>query len=474
VEQGPYDLVVVANRLPIDASFDEAGNLTWRKSPGGLVAALEPVTRNTSAAWVGWAGSPEFTPKPFTSDGIAQVPVRLGEDDVEAYYEGFANATIWPLYHDVITPPEFHREWGETYRRVNRRFAHAAAAVAAPKATVWIHDYQLQLVPRMIRTLRPDVTIGFFLHIPFPEIGLFSQLPWRREILEGLLGADLIGFQRPADASNFRRCVRGLTGWSTRGQWVRVAPGTPFERDVRASAFPISIDFAAIDALARTPEVRQRAHQIRAELGNPDIVFLGADRLDYTKGIRHRLKAYGELVAEGRAPAPGSILVQVASPTRDNVTAYQQLREDVEVAVGRINGDFGSLSQVAVQYLHQSQDLAEMVALYLAADVMLVTALRDGMNLVAKEYVAARWDRAGVLVLSEFTGASDELRQAIIVNPHDIDETKNSMIRASTMDPGEQRRRMTALRRRVREHDVAAWASAFLQALPAGPAGLAR
>jgi alpha,alpha-trehalose-phosphate synthase [UDP-forming] len=402
---------------------------------------------------------------PFEADGISLVGVPISETEIAEYYEGFSNATVWPLYHDVITPPEFHREWAEAYRTVNRRFAIAAAHTAAPGAMVWVHDYQLQLVPRMLRSLRPDLKIGFFCHIPFPGVELFSQLPWRREILEGVLGADLIGFQRAQDASNFRRAVRRLAGLPTHGRTIHVTAPPAGPRTVRATAFPISIDFAAIDAIAHRPEVQRRAAEIRQELGSPQIVLFGADRLDYTKGIRHRLKAFGELVDEGRLQVPGTILVQVAQPTREGVGAYQALREEVETTVGRINGDYGTLTHVAIQYIHQSQPLEEMVALYLAADVVLVTALRDGMNLVAKEYVAARWDQGGTLVLSEFAGAADELTQAIIVNPHDIDALKESIVRAATMPAAERRRRMRALRRRVKDRDVAHWASSFLRSL---------
>ncbi|MDR1293879.1 MAG: trehalose-6-phosphate synthase [Bifidobacteriaceae bacterium] len=469
MDPGQFDLVVVANRLPVDAVIDDDGAVAWRRSPGGLVAALEPALGSHSGAWVGWPGAADLDLEPFDADGIATVPVPVSESEVAEYYEGFSNATIWPLYHDVITPPESHREWAEAYRTVNRRFAIAAARAAAPGATVWIHDYQLQLVPRMLRSLRPDVRVGFFLHIPFPGVDLFSQLPWRKEILEGVLGADLIGFQRAADASNFRRAVRRLTGLPTHGTTILATSPSAPPRAVRALPFPISIDFDAIDATARREDIQQRALAIREELGNPDVVFLGADRLDYTKGIRHRLKAFGELVASGDLTVPGAILVQVASPTRDNVVAYQELRDEVDTTVGRINGDFGTLTQVAVQYLHQAQPFEEMVALYLAADVVLVTALRDGMNLVAKEYVAACWDHGGVLVLSEFAGAADELSQAIIVNPHDIDAMKESILRAANMPATERRRRMRALRRRVKDRDVAYWASSFLGALEETP-----
>jgi trehalose 6-phosphate synthase len=321
----------------------------------------------------------------------------------------------------------------------------------------------------MLRDLRPDLRIGFFDHIPFPAVELFQQLPWRTQIVEGLLGADLIGFQRGGDASNFVRSVRRLTKHTTRGPIITVSEddGRP-ARHVRAAAFPISIDSHHFDALAREPEVQARAKEIRADLGDPKIMMLGVDRLDYTKGIRHRIKAYGELLQDGRLDVEHCTLVQVASPSRENVGAYQDLREHVEGLVGRINGEFGELGHSAIHYLHHSYPPDEMAALYLAADVMLVTSLRDGMNLVAKEYIAARRDLGGVLVLSEFTGAADELGQALLINPHDIDGTKTAVMRAIGMEPRERRRRMRALRRRVVELDVQRWAEDFLSALSTG------
>jgi len=463
-------LVVVANRLPVDFTTDDDGSISWRRSPGGLVTALEPVMQSAEGAWVGWGGAADVYADPFDADGMTLVPVTLNEDEIEQYYEGFSNDALWPLYHDVIAKPTFHRQWWDAYRRVNRRFAESAAAQVGTGGTVWVHDYQLQLVPAMLRELRPDVRIGFFDHIPFPPYEIFSQLPWRRQVIEGLLGADLIGFQRNGDAANFLRTVRRLTRHSTRGQQITFedGEGRPL-REIRASAFPISIDSGRFDTLARQDSTRARAKEIRTELGDPQIVMLGVDRLDYTKGIRHRIKAYGELLDDGKLTVEDATLVQVASPSRENVDAYQELREQVETAVGRINGEFGELGHAAIHYLHHSYPPEEMAALYLAADVMLVTSLRDGMNLVAKEYIAARSDQQGALVLSEFTGAADELSGALLVNPHDIDELKAVIEQAARMDPKEQRRRMRRLRRKVMADDVAKWSSSFLRTLEEMP-----
>jgi trehalose 6-phosphate synthase len=486
---GQFSLIVVANRLPASQVVLASGEVEWQPSPGGLVTALEPVMRSSDGAWVGWSGTVGSAPEPFDSDGVRLVPVELSQEDLELFYEGFSNGTLWPLYHDVIAPPEFHRHWWEAYRSVNERFAAATVAQAAPGATVWVHDYQLQLVPAMLRECRPDLRIGFFNHIPFPGYEIFAQLPWRRQIVEGLLGADVVGFQRRADVTNFLRACRRAAGARTSGGVVRVperadsagrderGPGAadpqvhPQGRRVSAAAFPISIDSAGFGELARRDDVRTRSRQIRAELGNPKVLLLAVDRLDYTKGILHRLHAYEELLDEGRLAPPESVFVQVAAPSRERVQQYQSLREDVEGVVGRINGEHATLGQPAVHYLRHSYPREEMAALYMAADVMLVTPLRDGMNLVAKEYVASRQDELGALVLSEFTGAADELGSAFLVNPHDIEQMKDAIMRAVQVPPSQARRRMRSMRKRVRVFDVDRWATDFLHALHADTKG---
>ena len=472
---------MLSNRLPIDRVIEEDGTASWAHSPGGLVTALEPIMRANEGAWIGWPGVADHPLDPFYSDGIWIIPVDLSAQELEFYYEGFSNDTLWPLYHDVIAQPSYHREWWESYVEVNQRFADAAAKATAEGGTVWVQDYQLQLVPKMLREQRPDLTIGFFNHIPFPPYEIYSQLPWRTQILEGLLGADVIGFQRAADAGNFARGVRRLFGYVTRGAIVDVpldqsgplrVPGTKRSRSlpsrtrpVVAKHFPISIDSRSYDELARDPAIRERAAQIRRDLGNPQTVILGVDRLDYTKGIGHRLKAFGELLGEGRVRVEDATLVQVASPSRERVETYRLLRDEIELIVGRINGDFGSISHSAINYLHHGYPREEMVALCLAADVMLVTALRDGMNLVAKEYVATRVDNDGVLVLSEFAGAADELKSALLVNPHGIDGLKDAIIQAIEMPKRERQKRMRSMRKRVFEYDVARWSDSFLDEL---------
>lgn len=466
---GESDFVVVANRLPIDMERLPDGSTTFKRSPGGLVTALEPILRRRSGAWIGWPGITDGPEEPIHEEDLTLRPVRLTADDVAEYYEGFSNATLWPLYHDVIVKPIYHRTWWNRYVDVNRRFAEATAATAAQGATVWVQDYQLQLVPNMLRELRPDLVIGFFLHIPFPPIELFMQMPWRTEIIEGLLGADLVGFHLPGGAQNFLYLARRLVGAETsrgsvgvRSRFGEVQVGS---RTVRVGAFPISIDSADLDTKARDRRVRQRAREIRAELGSPRKVLLGVDRLDYTKGIDVRLHALSELLDEERVDPEDVVLVQLATPSRERVESYKVMREDIERQVGHINGEFGRIGRPIVHYIHKPVPRDELIAFFVAADVMLVTPLRDGMNLVAKEYVACRSDLGGALVLSEFTGAAAELRQAYLTNPHHLDGVKDAVEAAIDQDPEEGRRRMRAMRRQVLAHDVDRWARSFLEAL---------
>ncbi|MCW2794649.1 trehalose-6-phosphate synthase [Nocardioides sp.] len=460
---GSSDLVIVANRLPVDRVELNDGTPGWRRSPGGLVTAIEPVMRANEGTWIGWPGGTEQDLKPFEDDGMDLVPMTMTDREIENHYEGFSNGTLWPLYHDLVAKPEFHREWWDAYVAVNRRFAEKAAEHASEDATVWVHDYQMQLVPQMLRELRPDLRIGFYLHIPFPPAELFQQLPWRRQILEGLLGADLVGFQLPGAAANFVRLVRQRVGHKTHRDLIYLPDG----RTVRAGAFPISIDAAGFEELSRSEPVGKRAAEIREALGSPRKVFLGIDRLDYTKGIYARLRAFSELIADGHFDVEDAVFVQVAVPSREQVEQYRILRDEIDRLVGRINGDLGRIGRPAISYLHSSYPREEMAALYRMADIMVVTPYRDGMNLVAKEYVACRFEDDGALVLSEFAGAADELRQAWLINPYDINGMKAALLEAYQADDRELGRRMRAMRKTISQHDVAAWADSFMAELAA-------
>ena len=380
------------------------------------------------------------------------------------YYEGFSNDTLWPLYHDAIRESGFHGDDWNSYVDVNERFAERLADVAPTDAAVWIHDYHLQLVPKLLRERRPDVRIGWFNHIPFPPLELFQRLPWREDIIRGLLGADVLGFQRERGARELRRrrpsTRRRDGGRTTTSSTTRVATST-------SSHFPISIDVDDFELLASGRATRQRTSQIRTRLGDPEVILLGVDRLDYTKGIGSRLRAFGQLLDDGRLDPERHVLVQVATPTREGVELYQEERREIEQIVGEINGVHSRLGFPVIHYLYQMLPLDELIPLYRAGDVMLVTPFRDGMNLVAKEYVAAHVDGDGVLVLSEFTGAADELQRRTAREPARRAVPAGHDRRAVEMHRHERRPRMDAMRKAVARANVGDWARSFMEVLDA-------
>ncbi len=453
------DLIVVANRLPL-SRVAEGANERWEASPGGLVSAVGPAMTNRRCTWIGWPGDFDHA-DPFESDGIQYVPVSISKQEIEAYYEGFSNGTLWPLYHDAIRSPEFRPGWWVAYEEINQRFADVVAEVASENSMVWVHDYQLQLVPAMLRRVRPDLKIGFFLHISFPPQELFMQLPWRQQIVEGILGADVVGFQVPIAARNFGVLARRLTTAHGR-RFPLVFQG----REVSVGAYPISIDAKQFENIGQRSETLRRAREIRESLGNPKTILLGVDRLDYTKGITARLDAYKELLQEERVSVPDTVMVQIAVPTRSNVPAYIEQRNEIERLVGELNGDFGRMGSPAVHYLHQTLNVEELVALYVAADVLVVTPYRDGMNLVVKEYIASK-PTAGAIVLSEFAGSALGMSSAYLVNPHDTEQMKESICVAINAGRQERERRWRPLRRAIFSWTNNDWADAFLRSLTA-------
>ncbi len=409
---------------------------------------------------MGWTGVADHAPDPFTHDGIDQIPVRLSKDELDGYYYGFCNRTLWPLYHDALRTPKYHRHWWGPYRDVNRRFAEQTAGVLEPGDVAWVQDYQLQLVPGMLRELTKEVTIGFYLHIPFPPVELFARLPWRREILEGLLGADVIAFQTRLGRHNFARCARRFAGAEGGTRQLRIG-----DRIVRLKTAPISIDSGRFAEAAKSPSVQAIAAGLRNELGPDRTIVLGVDRLDYTKGIDVRLRAFETLLESHQAN--DLVFVQIAVPSREEVGDYSAMRSTIEQIVGRINGDHARPGHIPVHYLYRSLPFEDLVAYYTVADVMTVTPLRDGLNLVAKEYVASRIDGDGVLVLSEFAGAAQELQSALTVNPHNLDGVAAALEEAVAMPHAEQQHRMKRMRRQVQTHDVFDWAQKCLADLNA-------
>jgi trehalose 6-phosphate synthase/phosphatase len=457
-------LVLVSNRLPVTVKV-ERGELTVPRSSGGLATGLRGPHERSGGQWIGWPGDVSRLGESDRRKLDAQleeqrlVPVYLTSFEVSRYYDGFSNAVLWPLFHYLLDRIPAHSQDWEIYRSVNEKFADAVAKVVHPGDMVWIHDYQLALVPRMLRARVPGATIGFFLHIPFPTSEVLRILPWREQILEGMLGADLIGFHTFTYRSHFASSVLRILGMSSPGDRLFVDG-----REVRLGVFPIGVDAQTFGKLAADPEVLEEVATIRRE-ARDERILLGIDRLDYTKGIPRRLLAFERLLEREPQWRSKVRLVQVAVPSRDKVPSYQEFRRKVNELVGRINGAFSTVDWVPIHYVHRSLTERHVAALYRAADVMLVTPLRDGMNLVAKEFVTARPDEDGVLVLSEFAGAAAEMGEALQVNPYDIDAMASAYSDALRMPEEERRLRMRSLRHRIASRDVHNWAQSFVDAL---------
>ncbi len=451
--EGP--LVIAANRLPVARERDG-----WRASSGGLVTALRPVVAASGGDWIGWDDDPHGVPRRV--DGLAcdLHPIELSEEQVEGHYHGFANRTLWPLFHDLVVEPQIDRGWWRIYEEVNHRFADRVVEVAtqrADDATIWVHDYHLLLVPGLLRNLLGDAQIGFFLHIPFPPPELFARLPWRDQLLAGMLGADSIGFHTGRYRDNFLRSVeRVMDGMTVLGDTL-VLPGG---RHVRTVAHPISIDAEEFTALGRSDETTRELEELQNQFAGRT-VYLGVDRLDYTKGIRHRLQSI-ELLLERRPDLRRTFaFVQIAVPSRDDVVEYQDLRTQVETEVGRINGRFTEPGHdVPVHYLYRSVTREQLAAYYRLADAMCVTPLKDGMNLVAKEFVTVQEavEGTGVLLLSEFCGAALEFHGlAVRTNPFDVQGQSERFEDALELTRADRRQRISTMAARVREADVHRW-----------------
>ena len=460
--------LIVSNRLPLSVNWEES-RAVLVPSSGGLATGLAPVHARGESLWIGWPGPTQglaAEERQELEQALAREryqPVFLTQDEVEAYYERFSNGALWPLMHDRLSQAAASDADWRVYREVNRRFAQAVAERLREGDRIWVHDYQLLLVPGMLRALVPAARIGFFLHIPFPASALWRTLPQGREILTQLVGADLVGFHTASYARHFQEALLRLAGARVRGREVEFAG-----RRMRVGVFPMGIDARSFSALADEKETLDVARRWRR--GDKARWLVGIDRLDYTKGIPSRLQAFERLLSE-HAELRGKVrYVQVAVPSRGGVEAYQRFRSLIEELIGNIQGTFGIPDWSPVRYLHRSLSRREVVALYRAADVLLVTPVRDGMNLVAKEFVASRNDEDGVLLLSEFAGAAAELPDALRVSPYDIEGSARAIHAALELSREERRARMRALRERVFAFDGARWASDFLAALDRAPA----
>lgn len=436
---------------------------------GGLVTALRPILRDRGGVWIGWPGISEDVALDtlLTADRVAVgydiEPVPLSEEEMDDYYHGFANEVVWPLFHDMQTRCNFDPAYWEAYQRVNRRFAEAVATHTATGDYIWVHDYHLMLVAACLRQLGIEQEMGFFLHTPFPPVDIFIKLPWWQQILEGLMTYDLLGFQTVQDRNNFLNCAETLLNIGHVDTRRSIAAVATANRQINVGNFGISIDFDAFDQQARVPSVVARAQELRHDIPDGKLI-LGIDRLDYSKGIPERLYAFEQALERCQELHGKVTLVQVVVPSRIGIPEYQQLRAEIEGLVSRINGRFAEPGWVPIQYLFRSLEQHELVTLYRAADIALVTPLKDGMNLIAKEYCAAHVENNGVLILSEFAGAARQLgKHALLVNPYDRDGVAETILNACNMGLIERQSRMRRLRTAIRTQDIFWWVDRFLR-----------
>jgi trehalose 6-phosphate synthase/phosphatase len=462
-------LIVVSNRLPIVIERDGDA---WGISPGsgGLVTALAPVLAQRRGVWIGWPGTGEeaetklrkLIERQDAELPYSLQPVFLSADETVNFYKGFANEVLWPLCHDLIGSCNFVPEYWQSYQSANRKFAEAAQQSATADDYIWVQDYHLMLVGSYLRESGFKGPLGFFLHIPFPAPDIFMRLPWREQILRALLQYDVIGFQTPRDRRNFLACVRVLLHEPSARHHGQMFVLSLDGREVMVGDFAIGIDFEEFSQEAATAEIGDRAHSIRSDV-LPCRIVLGVDRLDYTKGIPERIRVFGRALERFPELVRQVTLVQVVVPSREDIPNYHELKNQIERLVSEINGRYTEPGWVPIQYIYRSLERSELLAYYRASDVALITPLKDGMNLVCKEFCAAKVDLSGALILSEFAGAVNQMRAgALIVNPNDLDGVAEAIRQAIYLDDGERRERMRKLRHVVQQQDIFAWCDAFL------------
>ncbi|AFD07111.1 bifunctional alpha,alpha-trehalose-phosphate synthase (UDP-forming)/trehalose-phosphatase [Solitalea canadensis] len=455
--------IIVSNRLPVKITFN-SGQIAYQNSEGGLATGLGSIYRTGNNIWIGWPGAiiEDDMLKEQVSVDLKEkslFPVFLSDEEINKYYEGFSNETLWPLFHYFPSYARYSEENWESYKAVNQKFADIVLANLKNGDQVWIHDYQLMLVPQMIRSKMQDVSIGFFLHIPFPSFEVFRLLPWRAELIKGVIGADLIGFHTFDDSKYFINSCQRILGLTSINNQLYVN-----DLPVIVDAFPISIDYVKYNELASNKVLKQHEDNIIRRKGEAKLM-ISVDRLDYSKGLINRLKAFDQLLSQFPKYKEKVVFVQLVVPSRDTVKQYSELKEEVDRLVSDINARYGTLNWQPIQYFYRSFSIELLSALYKTADIALVTPMRDGMNLVSKEYVASKIDKKGVLVLSEMAGASRELNDAIIINPNDQISYVNALVQALEMPDEEQLRRMTAMQEIVARFNIFHWVKVFMQRL---------
>ena len=468
-------IIIVSNRLPLKISI-ENDNLIVTPSVGGLATGMKSLHSEGNGVWIGWSG---ITDEELNEDLKSKVDanvkeakcrsVSLTEDDVTNYYLGFSNRTLWPLFHYFLEYTEFESHHWEAYKSVNEKFAEVVLDTIEDGDTVWVHDYQLLLLPQLIKEKRPDITIGFFLHIPFPSYEIFRTFPWREELLKGMLGADLLGFHTYDYERHFLSSVKRIMRLDVKFNEISY-----YDRIIKVDSFPMGIDYgkfhqAALDHANPDTEKSELQKRLDSHLeeGEDQKFILSIDRMDYTKGIPNRLRAFEYFLNTYPEYKEKVRLVMLAVPSRSDVPQYQRLKRETDELVGRINGEFSTVSWTPIWYFYRSLPFENLIDLYTSSDIALITPVRDGMNLVAKEYVATRTEQDGVLILSEMAGAAKEMNEALLINPNSFDDFASALNKALTMPLEEQQNRMKILQKRLKRYDVEKWAEEFFKSLHA-------
>tara|TARA_Y100001972_G_scaffold128409_1_gene188992 strand:+ start:1737 stop:3908 length:2172 start_codon:yes stop_codon:yes gene_type:complete len=455
--------IIVSNRLPVKIK-EENGDYEFKPSEGGLATGLGSIYKQGGNIWIGWPGMAvantdkrQLITKQLAEENMR--PVFLTPTEIEEYYEGFSNETLWPNFHYFNQYTEYDDHLWKAYQKVNRKFAKEIESVVEPEDTIWIHDYQLLLLPQMIRESAPKASIGFFLHIPFPSYESFRLLPWRRELLKGMLGSDLLGFHTYDDMRHFLSSVNRLAGIGNSNGKINVN-----NRLVMADALPMGIDYDKYAEAAASPETLAREVRYRTSVGSSRLI-LSIDRLDYSKGIPQRLKAFELFLRKHPEYREKVSLLMVVVPSRDKVGKYKELKEEIDLLVGRINGQYARLNWTPVHYFYRSFPLPALSAFYRMAEVALVTPMRDGMNLVCKEFIASKLDKKGVLILSEMAGSSKELSDAILINPNDIDQLVSALKKALSMPEKQQVLHMAVMQKSLKRYNIHHWVNLFMKRL---------
>lgn len=463
--------IIVSNRLPLQVSIN-GNSFEINPSVGGLATGMKSVHADGDGIWVGWSGIPEDHLSPSLSEKINReikkakcLAVGLNNEDIEDYYEGFSNKALWPLFHYFMEYTNFEQQEWEAYKRVNQKFADVVLDTIEDGDTVWIHDYQLLLLPQMIKNKKPNTTIGFFLHIPFPSYEIFRTFPWRKEILKGMLGADLLGFHTYDYERHFLSSIKRILRLDVNFNLINYK-----DRRIKVDSFPMGIDYdkfysAATEQSGKPKEKSELYQRLQTHNNENNKLILSIDRMDYTKGIPNRIKAFEYFLDKYPQYKENVRLIMLAVPSRSNVPQYKKLKRETDELVGRVNGKFSTVSWTPIWYFYRALPFSDLIDLYISSKVALITPIRDGMNLVAKEYVATRINKDGVLILSEMAGASKEMNGALLINPNSFEDFANNLDRALSMPIEEQQKRMTSLQKRVKRYNVEKWATEFLKSL---------